>query len=221
MGFTPRKRARVVTTTTFGSVRASGVNSASRFQPPRPKELKYVDNSKTQSPAIAGTGTLSGGLCLLPAAVDASAGRIGNEVTMRSIQWRQNISLNTTTGNGAIRTVLVYDKNPQGAAPTISGTPATDIFNRDDINAEMYLGNRDRYIVLQDILTPSVGLAGPAADYQKGYLKLSLPQVWQGNGGTVASLNTGNLVAVTWASAGFAVAAPTVILQTRVRYEDA
>lgn len=199
---------------------AKGVNSVSRFQPPRSRELKFVDTSSVQSPAIAGTGTLSATLCSLAVGSTASQ-RVGNELTVKSLEWRQAISLATTTGNGAIRTVIVWDKSPNGVAPTISGAPATDMFNQDNINAQMFLGNRDRYIVLQDILTPALGLAGPAADYQKGYMKMSLPQVYNAGTAGVASMNTGNVVAVTWASPGFAVAAPTVTLQTRFRYEDA
>lgn len=200
--------------------RAQGIMSVSLFQPARPREKKFVDVNSTQSPAIAGTGTLSAGLCLLAVGTTASQ-RVGNEVNIKSMAWRQECSLATTTGNGAIRTVLIYDKHPNGAAPTISGTPATDIFNQDNIRAEMFLPNRDRYIVLQDIITPSVGTAGPGADYQKGYRKMALPQVYNAGTATIGALNSGNIVAVTWCSPGFAVAPPTVTLQTRFRYEDA
>lgn len=222
-----RKRVRAAAATMMAVNRSSfvsrlgrGINSASVFQPPRGKELKFVDVSSTQSPAIAGTGTLSAALVQLPQDATAS-GRVGTEDTVRSLEWRQAISLATTTGSGAIRTAIIYDKAPNGLAPTITGVP-NGIFNVDSINAQMNLINRDRFTVIQDIITTCVGSVGPGADYQKGYRKLSLPQVWNAGGaGGIATLNTGNFVAVTWASPGFAVAPPTVTLQTRFRYEDA
>lgn len=203
------------------SVPTSGVNSVSLFQPPRPKELKFLDTGSTQDPAVAGTGTLSAGLCLLGQGTTAST-RVGTQNSIRSMEWRQYVSLpTTTTGGGAIRTVIVYDKAPNGAAPTIATGAVSDIFNQDNINAQMNLANRDRFVVLQDILVPCAGTAGPQADYQKGYRKMDLPQTWVGASGTVAGLTTGNIVAVTWCSTGFATTAPQVRLQTRFRYEDA
>lgn len=196
------------------------MGSASVFQPPRPNEIKYIDASSVQSPAIAGTGTLSATLVGITQGSGVTS-RTGNVVNLKSFEWRQTVSLATTTGNGAIRTVLIYDKAPDGAAPTIASAVATDIFNRDDINAQMSLGNRDRFIVLQDIITPVVGTAGPGADYQKGYRQISLPMVFNANAATVSAMSTGNVVAVTWCSPGFAVAPPTVTLQTRFRYSDA
>jgi len=202
-----------------GRPQARGVNSVSVFQAPAAKELKYADASSTMSPAVAGTGLVSGPLVGLPA--DAtSTGRIGAQVTIKSMEWRQSCSLATTTGGGAIRTVLIYDKNPAGAAATIYGTPATDVFNSDSIRACMNLLNRDRFIVLADILVEALGTAGPQANYQKGWRKLALPQTYQGAAGAIANINQGNIFAVTWCSAGFAVAPPTVVLQTRFRYSE-
>lgn len=189
------------------------------FQPARASELKFLDVQTSQAPAVAGTGTLSAGICFVVQGAD-KINRVGSQVSIKSMEWRQFCQLGTTTGNAAVRTVIVYDKTPNGLAPTIFAGTVNDIFNRDDITAQMNLNQRDRFIVLQDILTPSFGVAGPGADYQKGFRKLGLPQTYNAAAGNIASLNQGNIVAVTWVSPGLAVAAPTVIISTRFRFED-
>lgn len=222
VGKRDREALVIASTPRVQKFQARGMNSNSVYQPPRKREMKFVDTSSAQNPAVAGTGTLSAGLILLTAGTAASNNIVGQECTVKSMQWRQAVSMApTTTGNGAIRTVIVYDKSPHGAAPTIFGTSASDIFNADNINAQQALQNRDRFIILQDIITTSVGLAGPGADYQKGFRTLSLPQVYDVPNGTVNKCMIGNIVAVTWASPGFATAAPVVTLETRFRYEDA
>lgn len=119
--------------------------------------------------------------------------------------------------------VIVYDKEAEGAAPTIATGVQTDIFNQNNIEAMMNLNNRDRFIVLADEIVECLGTQGPSAFMRKGYRKLSLPCIFNANNaGTIGDINTGSIYAVCWFSpATFGVAIPDVTLQTRVRFEDA
>lgn len=187
----------------------------------RGPEVKFIDLSTNLNPSLAGTGTLSGVLNGCAQGTDAVQ-YIGREIDMTSLYWMIDVYMQAgTTGAGPIRVVIVYDKEAEGAAPTIAAGAQTDIFATDDIQAVMNLNNRDRFIVLVDEIVECIGTAGPQSAFRKGYRKMSLPVVFNASAAaTIAAINTGSIYAVSWLSGNLAVAAPVVTLKTRIRFTD-
>lgn len=204
------------------STAGRGISSTSVFQPGRRgPELKFLDLNSTTNPALAGTGSLF----LLNGCTQGTDANnhIGRQTTMKSLYWlwRGNVQA-TTTGSGSVRLVMLYDKEAEGAAPTISTGGTSDAFNQDNIVAQMNLNNRDRFVVLLDEVVECIGTAGPQAFMRKGYRKVSLPCVFNsGSAGTVTDIQTGSVYAFVWSGGSFATATVTGSLQTRIRFEDA
>lgn len=203
--------------------RSLGMNSTSVFQRQAGKERKFIDtNTGGLIVAAATVGSLSAGLNLLAQGTTGST-HVGNQVTLRSLYWMfQGSFAATTAGRSPIRLVIVYDKESNGAAPTIAGGVSTDIFSNDAITAAMNLFNKDRFIVLVDEIIEDFSSSGASSFMRKGYRKMSLPMVF--NATTTATINavqTGGVFAVCWQNGNIITAAPTHNLFTRFRFEDA
>lgn len=200
---------------------ARGINSASVFQPGTRAEKKFIDTNAPMNPGIVGNGVTSGVLNGCAQGLDA-VNHTGRETKMKSFYWTWNGEMVPTgTGTCSMRLVIVYDKEAEGAAPTIAAGLQTDVFNQDTIFAKNNLNNRDRFITLVDEIVECIGTAGPQSFHRKGYRKIDLPCVFNGSAAaTVAAINTGSIYAFVWQSGQALVAGPTTILDTRVRFED-
>lgn len=203
--------------------RARGISSSSVFQnvSTRP-ELKFIDFNSTLNPPLAGNGIISAVLNGCAQGTDAVQ-HIGRQTTMKSLYWMWQGSMGaTTTGSGSLRLVILYDKEAEGAAPTIAAGAQTDAFNQDAIEAFQNLNNRDRFVVLVDEIVESIGTAGPQSFMRKGYRKIQLPCVFNASAAsTIAAINTGSVYAFSWSSGGLGTAVPACNLDTRIRFEDA
>lgn len=203
---------------------ARGISSASVFQNiSRNPELKFLD--LLSASALVAAQTVANGLILLNGCAQGTDAvqHIGRQITMKSLYWMlQGALAPTTTGTCSVRMVIVYDKEAEGAAPTVAAGVQTDIFNQDNIEAQMNLNNRDRFVVLVDEVIECIGTGGPQAFMRKGYRKIQLPVVFNASAAaTVAAINTGSVYAIIWNSGTLAVANGTCNLQTRIRFEDA
>lgn len=201
---------------------ARGMSSSSVFQATRRQpELKFLDVGTSFSPSTGGAGSLA----LLNGCAQGTDAiqHIGRQTTMKSLYWLWEGAIQgTTTGSGPVRLIILYDKEAEGAAPTIATGAQTDAFSQDSINAQQNLNNRDRFIVLVDEIVECVGTAGPQAFMRKGYRKISLPCVFNASSAaTVAAINTGSVYAFCWSGGNFGVAPVATNLQTRIRFEDA
>lgn len=109
-------------------------------------EKKYVDNIVAASPTDGvPTATLLNGI----AQGDGPDQRNGRQITMKSIQLRLMIS--PTDGGtaiaGNVRIVLLLDRQPNSAAPTIS-----DVFTGTNAMTLTNLDNRQRFQILGDMV---------------------------------------------------------------------
>lgn len=203
--------------------RARGISSASVFQQVslRP-EKKFIDTLTTMSPGVVATGTISGVLNGCAQGTDAVQ-HIGRQTRMTSLYWLLEASMAATSvGSSPLRLVILYDKEAEGAPPTIAAGVQTDAFNADNILAQMNLNNRDRFITLVDECIECLGTGGPQSQFRKGYRKVQLPCVFNASAaGTIAAINTGSIFAFCWQNGGITTAGPIVQLQTRIRFEDA
>lgn len=147
---------------------------------------------------------------------------IGRAVISHSLLWKWYGSYAATTaGSSPIRLVIVYDRQPNAALPTV-----TDVFDQDYIGALMNLNNNKRFLTLvnKEIILSS---AGPTAFNESGYVSFKkrigslLPTEFNTtNGGTIADITTGSFVAFTWQNGNIITANPTTALVTRIRYTD-
>ena len=162
--------------------------------------------------------------------------RIGRKITLKSLFIRGRIQLEvdatlaavSVTGQQA-RCIVVYDLQPNGAAPAI-----TDILNTADPASHLNLNNRDRFRVIADkeyTFDPysSVTTAnqaqlcfGRTIYNMKLYKRLNLDMIFNAvNGGTVADIASGALYMVWLGSAPSASNGDVnAIVSTRVRYAD-
>jgi len=122
----------------------------------------------------------------------------------------------TSTGTSPLRVLVVYDKQPNGAAPA-----ATDILAADTIQSVNNLSNSRRFVTLCDEIIPCIGTQGPGSDHRVIYKKLNQAVEFNaGSAGTVADIQTGSVYMLTYQNANILVAAPTGAVVTRLRFSD-
>ncbi len=138
-----------------------------RFTGPGAPELKFYDidindadiavNGTIQTPGLAGTAS-----CNTIAQGVTEVTRIGRKCTIKSINWRWNItfagSADTATGKETVRLILYLDKQANGAAATVAG-----ILESDDYQSFNNLANKSRFRTLMD-RTYDIGANGGAGN---------------------------------------------------------
>lgn len=199
-------------------------NPASVWQPvPKAGEKKDVTAGVLWNPTtyagVAGQLTLLNGMVY-----GGTAGQhIGRSVTLRSIAFNTALGFTSTGGAPILRVLIVYDRQPNGAAPAV-----TDILYANDPSAPMNLNNSKRFKVLHDWRpdeinpTAGAGISGPAVQHSF-YRKLQLPMEFNtGSTGTIADITTGSIYALTFCTKMDAGAAVTLnhFTTARVRFTD-
>jgi len=147
---------------------------------------------------------------------DAST-RIGRKVTLRSLLFKYSCSMVTAgTGGACIRFLIVYDKQSNAAAPTI-----TDVLLQNEFLSPNNLSNRDRFVTLVDEVTAPISAAGEQATCGIVYKVLNLEQMFNaGSAGTIADITMGSIYLFVAQSGNIAGGAPTIAYKTRIRYTD-
>lgn len=115
---------------------------------PGSTELKFLDTT-LDSTAIDATGEIapgggtSTGIVLIPQGVTEST-RVGRKCTIRSIQMRGSLDLQSDTSSAYICLALVWDKQANGAYPAY-----TDIFEVNHYTSPLNLANSGRFVILK------------------------------------------------------------------------
>jgi len=205
---------------------------------PKGPELKVVDvNDAGGSPVInlistTSTVALLNGTDLGPAAFQ----RIGRSVHLKTLHVRGGIYRSGQEGsvNGeALRILVVYDRQPNGAFPSIidvmqtidaNGAGSTTPFDYPNLR------NGDRFIILADHLAHLSNTANASNDlsnYEKDqryfdrFIDVSgLPTQYVGDDETVTSISSGALYLFTLGSQAAATAGCTFNWAARLRYTD-
>lgn len=179
------------------------------WTPPEKKDDLEIVTLNVAS--VGGQLTLGNGIALGTA---ASGNRIGRSIKLVSLTM--NTTLVATTDYAAFRLLVVYDKQPNGAAPAI-----TDILVSDSIQSPMNLSNSKRFKVImdvRDICGANTNIIN-RSDYRKmPYLNTEYNT---GNTGTITDITSGALWALAYYTdqAG-ATSAPNGQILFRVRYID-
>ena len=191
-----RVRQTPVTTRSRTYVKRSS-NTYSAFQKSSGIERKNIDDSSAKWTSTSAAWSIN---CLNDVAQGTTAiTRIGRKILIKSVLVQGIIA--TNTGNSA-RVLIVYDRQPNGALPA-----ATDVLTSNTIMAVQNLDNRDRFIILADIMPydQEENISNPSASSgfgYKRYIKCNLETIYGGNAGTIADINSGSLLMMTNCNGG-------------------
>lgn len=191
-----------------------GIQNVSKFVTMGQQERKFLDNNITLPATTVATGVLT----LLNGCAQGTTAitRVGTRIYMKSVHIRMNLSVNVpTSASTAIRCLVVYDKESNGAAPL-----ATDILAQDTSCAANNLYRPGRFTTLMDeFIHPMNGNA--CGYFIDRYVKIGLPVLFNsGNAGTVADISSG-AVYVLINTNSMAYTNITGNTNARIRYTDA
>lgn len=189
------------------------------FSSYRSNELKSVD---TTGGDITGDISTTAVITVLNTPLLGSAfyNRIGNKISLQSLQLKLNINL--TTGNGLLtindyaRFSIVYDRAPNGSFPTVAdvyrdfnliGAGASNAFSNPN------LSNKERFTILMDhhVYLPALRANGVETLNSRPYLNQdfnifryirlnNLDVTFRGSGGGIGDLSTGALLLIVYSA---------------------
>lgn len=230
-----------------GQQRRALTNSTSRLSVPRPVsygvsgrgEIKCFDQAVApavntspyglQGPTDATSaepGTAFVGItCLNEIQQGATSyNRIGTKILMKSIQLRCVLSVagsNTTSAQGTARVCLVYDRQPNGAYPTLSTIFSSNVSGTPAFNCGVNMSNRDRFVILRNKFIP-LFIGASSIYHLDEYVKTRLETQYRTTTGAIGDITTGALYLVAFAaSSGTATSfVPFSSVNARIRYYD-
>lgn len=150
--------------------------------------------------------------------------RAGRRIMMTSLLYNWVIGFApTTTGSSPLRLVIVVDKQANGAAPT-----AAQVFAGDQIDSPMNLDFSRRFKILVDVKHDGISLNGNESCFISGFRDFSkkpgggIPVEFKNtSAGDITDIESNSVYSFVYSNGGFAVAAPTNSLYTRIRFTDA
>lgn len=214
------KKARKATTLPYvrqNRMRQQAVKTGG-YGNPQLAETKFIDVTpsftlSTSSNAFVATPVLLNG-CIQ--GTEATQ-RLGRKITMTSLYVKGALQFAPTgTLGGYVRIAVVHDKQSNGTAPGI-----TDVFLSNDLNSPNNLTNSDRFTKVADFESGIVSANGDCVAPIEFYRKLMLETAYNtGNAGTVADIASGSLYMFICNNGNFTTTAPTIRLQSRVKFLD-
>lgn len=200
------------------SMTQQAIRTGGWANPSRSGELKFVDTNTAIAVGGAGAATFGTGILLngLANGSDASS-RIGRKVNLKSLYIRWSaLFVAGAGGGGALRILVVYDKQANATAPAI-----TDILLANDFNSPNNLSNRDRFVTLCDQVTEQLSTASNLSDTGVIQKNLNLETMFNaGSTGAIGDITSGSVYMFIAQSGGITTTAPTLAYRARVRYTD-
>lgn len=141
--------------------------------------------------------------------------RIGRKFTMVKLLGRMRVALGATPTNSNVRALVVYDKQPNGAAFS-----NTDLLTGSSTTAFNNLNNKDRFIVLVDKIMQVDTVNKPSVLIKfKKNMKMGVTNL--GTTNAIGDISTGSLYLLTLGDLATGVTAPvSTINDVRVRFID-
>lgn len=182
-------------------------------------ERKFKDTLSTASQLdTTGTVVLLNGM----AQGATQSTRVGNKITMKSVQIRMQFINGTSSVAPIIRWMIIYDKQTNGVLPAI-----TDVLVLSTVTSMMNLANRDRFVILaEETFAPAAVWSDTAAtaefmEFHKRYIKLNLDTIYNNSStGLVGDVQTGSLLLVTLSNTASGLEEPALDFTSRIRYTD-
>jgi len=114
------------------------------------------------------------------------------------------------------RILVIYDKQCDGAQPSIS-----EVLSVDNFISPLNLANSDRFVVLADEISDSMQSSSMPMSVKR-YIKCNLPVIYQGTSNSVTSISTGAIWMLVSNNGGISTSGNTNNLDvyTRIRYID-
>lgn len=137
---------------------------------------------------------------------------------MKSLYCRYHVQMAaTSTAGGNIRIIIFYDKQSNTQAPGV-----TDLLLADAFTSPNNLSNRDRFTVLADEVTESIGAATGAYTHSGVLYKRLNHEVMfnAGAAGTIGDITSGAMYIMFAQNGSIATAAPLITWRCRIRYTD-
>lgn len=145
--------------------------------------------------------------------------RIGSKIVMKSISVDFNINASATTPQVSVRSLIIYDRQPNGAFPA-----TTDIFldnaGGQTFGSGLNIANKSRFLILRDQYK-EMDTAQGLVYHVKMFCKARLETEYKGDAGTIADIATGAVYLVVFK--GTQTGAGNIVCQdinTRIRYYD-
>ncbi len=188
----------------------------------QPVELKFHDLDIDDATVAAG-GTIAQDSCNLIAQGVTEAERIGRKCTLRSINWRFQLSINAgTTSNTAdtIRVLLYLDKQANGATAAV-----LDIIETADFQSFNNLTNKSRFRTLMDrTYTLNAPLSGDGTTLDSGkyeiaddfFKKVNIPIEYSDGTANLTAVRSNNIGLLLLGSDGVA----SFSSKMRIRFSD-
>lgn len=188
-----------------------------QYMPPKLSliEKNYLDVNTTVSANSTGSITLLNGVSQGTGATQ----RIGLRMNVDSIQWSLYLTALSAATTQYVRMFLVWDKNPNGATPTVSAV--IDIAGGQYIN----LVNRDRFQILKMYETVLLGnnsslITEATAKSFTGYKKLNVQTLHNsGTTGVIGDIQQGALWLICYGTAAAGTSAANVEVRSRLRFQ--
>lgn len=185
------------------------------------EEKKFLDTAS----AVYGCDT-TGSITLLSGVPQnaSESGRIGREIYLRSLEGRGFVVVNNTTLQTTARLLVVFDRQPNKALPTVG-----DIITPIGTNGFMPDYNKKRFKVLKNIAYALDGNALTAGQGSESsvqiadfFLKFKKPLKceFQGATGGIGDIISGSLLFVTVGSNAAGTAACSALIAFRLRYTE-
>ncbi len=188
-------------------------------------ELKFHDLD-IDNATVASGATISQASCnLIPQGV-TEVQRVGRKCTIRSINWRFQISTNVQSNTAApatevVRVILYLDKQANGASATTAA-----IVESDDFQTFNNLANKSRFRTLMDRTYPMNIMASSGADATAEWAgenitdtffkKVNIPIEFDSTTGAITEIRSNNIGVLLLGKQGLAVFASKM----RLRFSD-
>lgn len=185
---------------------------------PQRAEVKFIDTTPSFTLSVS-SNTWVATPQLLNGSIQGTeaVNRLGRKITLTSLYVKGNLLLAPTgTLGGYCRIAVVYDKQANGTAPSI-----TDVFLANDLNSPNNMTNSDRFIKVADFETGIVSQNGDCVAPIEFYRKLNLETCYNtGNAGTIGDIASGSLYMFVCNNGNFTTAAPVCSFRSRVKFTD-
>lgn len=219
--------------------RNKGVRRSPALLRRKTSEIKTVDVASVAIEPVSGAATTT----LLNGCVEGvdAVNRVGRRINMKSISLRMGITITeapTTANPTYIRYALVYDRQPNGAAPaysdifqniTLAGATSSDAFSFPNPT------NFDRFTILRDgfrvfrpfndglVNQPKQSLDNEQDAAEKWFVNLKgleATYIAGAGAGTIADFRTGSLWFITTSNQTAANQPCQIVMSARLRFFD-
>lgn len=185
-------------------------------------EIKFVDNAQngmtTGSPPLTPMPVAGAAIYLFNIAQGVTQSqRVGLSVNVKSMTYRFEVALTSTTVTSSGRVVILWDKQPL-AGNNASNNPAwTDIFSFGNYLSFMNPQNTQRFTILRNQQF-SLSDSGDKEMFFEGYIKINMLSTYTQTFGNPVS---GSIVLAYISDGGSGgTNPPTLAFQSRLRYTD-